>query len=699
TATRLAQAADQTPATASLITDVDIENTLAQDAKDLVRFEPGVSVRRAPKRFGAALGTTGREGNAGFNIRGLEGNRVLIEVDGVRVPDAFVFGPQSVGRGDYVDLDILKSVEILRGPGSALYGSDGLAGMVSFTTKDPRDMLGPGDGDGVLRTRVGYASANNEWSEGIAGAARWGALEGLLSYTRRDGHEFETQGDNGAPDSTRTEANPEDDASNSVLGKLVWRPSAAQRWRLTGEHFDSDSTVDVLSGRAPAPLGASSVIGLDAHDETKRDRAALDYLFEGDGFFDRAFASLYWQRSQTTQFTAEDRFTSPDRTRDSRFDNEVWGVTGQADKRFAIGAARHTISVGGEYSLTRQEGLRTGTVPSAGDAFPSRPFPNTDYTLTGIYVQDEIAVADGAIKFYPAVRYDYYDLKPELDSVTYLGLPPTPTSDSHVSPKFGVVLWPFEHVGAFVNLAEGFKAPAPSQINNGFTNAVQGYKTISNPDLGPETSVSLEGGLRARDVEAAGAIWRASASVFVASYDGFIDQPQIGGTFGNPLDPAVFQYQNVQSVEIRGAEGAVEGHWRSGFGARTAISFAQGEGEQGGVETPLISIDPVKLVAGLSYDAPSGRYGGQVIATHVAKKDAARAGCASCFLPPAFTILDATAYWNITDRAALRVGVFNITDEKYWWWSDVRDLTAASPVKDAFTQPGRNAGVSVSYKF
>jgi hemoglobin/transferrin/lactoferrin receptor protein len=113
----------------------------------------------------------------------------------------------------------------------------------------------------------------------------------------------------------------------------------------------------------------------------------------------------------------------------------------------------------------------------------------------------------------------------------------------------------------------------------------------------------------------------------------------------------------------------------------------------------LISIDPVKLVAGLSYDAPSGRYGGQVIATHVAKKDAARAGCASCFLPPAFTILDATAYWNITDRAALRVGVFNITDEKYWWWSDVRDLTAASPVKDAFTQPGRNASVSVSYKF
>ena len=62
----------------------------------------------------------------------------------MRIPDSLQFR-RAVGRaGDYVDLDLLKSVEIVRGPASALYGSDGLAGIVSFMTKDPDDFLEDG---------------------------------------------------------------------------------------------------------------------------------------------------------------------------------------------------------------------------------------------------------------------------------------------------------------------------------------------------------------------------------------------------------------------------------------------------------------------------------------------------------------------------------------------------------------------------
>lgn len=122
TATRTEKPADEVPVTASVIGSDQIEDQLAVDIKDLIKFEPGVSVRTSPARFNAALSGTGRDGNSGFNIRGLEGNRVLIQVDGVRVPDSFGFGAQSVGRGDYADLDMIKSVEIVRGPASALYG-------------------------------------------------------------------------------------------------------------------------------------------------------------------------------------------------------------------------------------------------------------------------------------------------------------------------------------------------------------------------------------------------------------------------------------------------------------------------------------------------------------------------------------------------------------------------------------------------
>ena len=154
TATRTPLLVSEVPATVTVIDAETIADQMATDIKDLVRFEPGISVRRAPTRFGAAQGVTGRDGNAGFNIRGLEGNRVLIQVDGVRVPDGFEFGAQSAGRGDYVDLGIVESVEILRGPASALYGSDGLAGAVSFLTSDPQDFLTGTEGDHSLLQRM-----------------------------------------------------------------------------------------------------------------------------------------------------------------------------------------------------------------------------------------------------------------------------------------------------------------------------------------------------------------------------------------------------------------------------------------------------------------------------------------------------------------------------------------------------------------
>src|SRR6187402_24871 len=193
TATRTEKPVEDVPATVSVIDSKQIADDLMTDIKDLVRYEPGVAVRRAPARFTAAGAATGRDRDSGFNIRGLEGNRVLITVDGVRVPDAFSFGAQSVGRGDYVDLDLLKSVEILRGPASALYGSDGVAGAVSFITKDPQDFPKPGQkvGGGF---RFGYDSADESWTKGLVMAGKAGDVQAMLAFTRRDGHALDNKG-------------------------------------------------------------------------------------------------------------------------------------------------------------------------------------------------------------------------------------------------------------------------------------------------------------------------------------------------------------------------------------------------------------------------------------------------------------------------------------------------------------------------
>ena len=115
----------------SVIHPAQIDARQVTDIGALVRYEPGVSVSADGSRFG----------RAGFSVRGLDGNRVRIELDGVAVPDTFAIGSFSNAGRDVVDVDVLKRVEILRGAASSLYGSDALAGVVSFVTKDPASKL------------------------------------------------------------------------------------------------------------------------------------------------------------------------------------------------------------------------------------------------------------------------------------------------------------------------------------------------------------------------------------------------------------------------------------------------------------------------------------------------------------------------------------------------------------------------------
>jgi len=702
TATRSEKKLDDVPATASVISSQDIEDGLVKDIKDLVRFEPGVSVRRAPARFTAAGSSTGRDGNAGFNIRGLEGNRVLILVDGVRVPDGYAFGAQNMGRGDYVDLDLLKSVEIVRGPASALYGSDGLAGSVSFFTKDPSDLLKDGQAFS-LRARAGYASADESTTGSLLAAGRQGRWEGLLAYTRRDGEGQETAGTNNAANTDRTTANPEDNHSNAVLGRAVFHWNDQNRIRLTYDHLDSGTEWIVLSAIAKPPLASTSVLGLTAFDKMRRDRLTLDHRFSGGGGLIRsATTTLYYQDSETRQFSAEDRNTAVDRTRDATFDNRVFGAALELNSQATLGGLVHKLVWGGDASITRQEGVRNGTVPPAGEVFPNRAFPTTDYTLAGAYLQDEIAV--GPVTFYPAIRLDYFKLEPKRDALFTANVPAS-QSDSHLTPKLGVVWKATDLVTLFANAAAGFKAPAPSQVNNGFANLVSNYMSISNPDLKPETSQTFEAGIRLH-----GPTWRISATGFTGQYDDFIEQIQVRGAF-TPTNPAVYQYVNLAHAEIAGAEATLDVALGGGVTARGAASYARGHSESAGVKTPLASINPVKLTAGLVYRDPNGRFGGQLSAVHSERQSAGRAGvkCSTtgttvtasdyCWMPAAFTVYDVTAYWNLTEAVTVRGGIFNLTDETYAWWSDARGLADNSTVKDAYTQPGRNYGVSLAVKF
>lgn len=687
TATRTPVKVEDLAVTVSVKTDEQIADELATDIKDLVRFEPGVSVQRQPARFNAALSATGRSGNDGFNVRGIGGNRVLIQVDGVRVPDGFSFGAQSVGRGDYVDLGLIKSVEILRGPSSALYGSDGLAGAISFITADPIDFLEGGKSFGGM-IRAAYSSADSEFSETAILAGKSGDWSAMAAFTRRDYNELGNKGTVGGTGAARTEPNPQDGRSNAFLGRIVYDPAGGHKLRLTGEYLDTHLFTEGLTGRS------ATVELLEAVDTGKRKRIGLDWSWEGDGVIDFARAAVYWQDGQDRQFTDEDRTPAADRERLNTFENRVIGFAADARSDFSTGPLANRLVYGGDISKTRQRGLRDGVVPPAGETFPTRAFPTTDFTRAGLFVGDQIEI--GRLTLYPALRFDWYKLSPRNDALlpSFTG---SGQDGSRLSPKFGAVWKLSDTVRLFANYATGFKAPEPGQVNQFFENLAFGYTSHPNPDLGPERSESFEGGIRfsSRDVSL-------DVTAFSSRYRDFISQEVVSGSF-TPADPAIYQFVNLDRVRVKGAEARFEGRAPNGLHATLALSYATGDViEPGGVKTPLSTIDPLKLVIGVGYRDPQGRFGGQLIATHSVQKELDRTTgvCTpACYRPEDFTILDLTAYAKLIEGLTLRAGLFNLLDKKYAWWSDVRGLASTSTVTDAYTQPGRNASISLSYRF
>ena len=162
TATRNENTVGNVPATVTVIDSKEIDERNVNNIRDLIRYEPGVSVGNSPARAGTGS----------YVIRGIGENRVLITVDGVRVPDFPANSQPGTYNRDYVDLENVKRVEIVRGPASSLYGSDAIGGVVAYITKDPEDYLSVFNKDWYVGFKTGFSSADTSFSETATLAAR-----------------------------------------------------------------------------------------------------------------------------------------------------------------------------------------------------------------------------------------------------------------------------------------------------------------------------------------------------------------------------------------------------------------------------------------------------------------------------------------------------------------------------------------------
>lgn len=720
TATRVAEETKDIPATITVIDSQQIDRGLVQSIQNLFRYEPGVAVNTDPNRFGASS----------INIRGLEGNRVLIQVDGVRAPSLFTFGvgPFNTSTRNMVDLDTMKKVEILRGPASTLYGSDALGGVVSYITKDPLDYLNLAVSPGYGAIKTLYTSSNEGWQTTATAAGGNKELQGMVMYTYYTGHETENFGTNDVVGPARTAPNPQSTKENNWLAKLAFTPNENNTLKFTFEQYKHDADTDILSLNASTPK-TTALYGQDSIDRL-RGQINYDYVNPGGTWFRAFSASVYQQTSKTDSNSQETRSATTATCsgtgngvntcyipREFDFQQTLTGGTAQFESLTNWGAPQR-ILWGGEIYETETSALRDATIYNlttgttsktlAGDTFPVRDFPNTTSLQVGAYVQDQISLLGDRLVLTPALRYDYYRLTVHPDSLYTNNAPPGVTasdfSDSAWSPKLSAMYSINANWNVYGNYAFGFRAPPFDDVNAAFRNPIQSYVLIPNPDLKSETSQGLEIG-----VKGDGSWGKIAVAAFYNRYRDFIDSRV---ALDCPTDPQcipgfAFTFQSVNRARVRIYGAEAKGEYIINPNWTLAGSIAYADGEDTSLNVPLNSISPLTGVAGVRYAATSaswGQYGGALNMTAVQRKsqsEIASVGNVKPFPTPGFATMDLTAYWYLTKYAKVAAGVFNIFDKKYWMWSDVNTgvVPGTGAYLDRYTQPGTNASVSLQLSF
>ena len=694
TATRGAKPIDQVPATVSIIEDTQLERRDAIRPSDVVRFEPGVSVGNQPARGG----------QTNYTIRGIGENRVLVLQDGLRIQD---FPSTNVGAGNYTrnftDLDGVKRVEIVRGPASALYGSDALGGVVNYILKDPGDYLDQTGRNAYFSGKFGYNGSDNSFHETLTGAARVGKTDVLLMYTRRDGHETDANGS--------IKPNPQTYNSNALLGRVVIHATDADTIRLTGEYTTRTLTTDVRSEAVNTPGGGGApgtiVFNSNARDTTTRSGLTLDWTHDSPVLFIdstriRFSYSRVDRRELSDQIRASYFTPSPPaagnrrRLSDFSFVQDLFVVDIQGNTKRSFAGQDHNFTYGTvlEYTATTRPrnrtelNLVTGAVTNvvAGETYPNKNFPDTNTTQAGFYLQDEIRI--GRLDVTPAVRVDMYDLQPVRDAAFSRSagtLVVKPLNEVAVSPKLGLLYHITEQYSAYGQYARGFRAPPYDSTNFGFTNAAFGYQIVPNANLKSETSDGVEVGFRGKYRD--GSFQLAG---FYNHYNNFIDTRTIG-TVGGLTQ---FQYANIPAVQIWGLEARGDYRIAPQWTVRGAFAYAEGEDTKSHI--PVDSVDPVKLTVGASWQHPSG-FGADVFVTHAWRHS--RVSSSTYFKAPSYTALDLMAHYDWNESVTINAGLFNVTNAKYFVSQDVNGLSATSNLRDLYAQPGRYAAVNATIRW
>lgn len=610
-----------------------LDKQMVSDESDLVRYDPGISVVEG-----------GRSGSNGFTIRGVDKDRVAINVDGLaqaesRSSEAFqelfgAYGNFNANRNTS-EPENFSEVTINKGADSLKSGSGALGGAVNYKTKSASDYVSE-EKPYHLGIKGGYIGRNSQKFSSITAAGTWLGLDALMVYTRRFGKETKNNSDAadtvitdnkqswnpnagstnyGSRGIARSKPDPQDWVNKSTLFKLGYNFNDKNRIGWIYEDSRTDRTTTELSNmwaanwkgealgdtRSRQDISYRKRIGFEYKNQLDKgpwdslnlryDRQTIDMStwtwdlptdYNRSGVNSDVYHMFRNIRQKNTQFGA-------DAEKQIDFSKLVWAMQyGLGGSQNDNGNRDHSYWVrlyDPKYQTSNNQELTMLVESSSKNRFA--------------YWNNTFQFGDSSqYRLNAGLRYDNSSSKAKDNpnytpairgQIPYLG-----SERKHSGFSYGLGLdWKFTpHLNLLAKYSTGFRAPTSDETWLLFPHP--DFYLKANPNLKAETAKNFELGLAG-----SGKAGNFKLSGFQTRYRNFIELTYMGVSSDNPNSPnyapisdgtalvssPVWQNQNRSSAWAKGLE--FNGTWNldsiglpQGTHAGVNVSYIKGKAKQ-----------------------------------------------------------------------------------------------------------------------
>lgn len=696
-ATKWRQVSGNVPSKIISITPKEVALLNPQTAADLLSISGKVYIQKSQQGGGSPM------------IRGFATNRLVYTIDGVRMNTA-IFRGGNIQNVINLDPFATESTEVLFGPGSVIYGSDAIGGVMSFQTLSPQFSLT----DKALITGKAltrYSSANNENTAHFninIGWKKWAIITSISSWD----YDHLRQGSHGPEEYLKPYFVQRQDSGDHIIYQedpLLQIPSAYSQMNLMQKvRFKPNDKWDLQYG-----FHFSETSSYGRYDRHNRIKDGLPRYAEWNYgpqkwtmnnlnithssnaiLFDQLVLRLAYQYFEESRIDRS--LNKTDRTNNTE---QVDAYSANIDFSKAS-CERNTIFYGFEYVLNdvHSTGAVTNILTQISEPGPSR-YPQASWTSMAIYINDEFKPTD-KFTLQTGIRYNYFIMDASFDTTFY----PFPFTTANLNNgaltgSIGGGFHPTQKWSISTNFGTAFRSPNVDDLGKVF-DSEPGAVTVPNPDLEAEYAYNVDVGIAKvfddflkLDATAYYTILRNAMVRRDFQLNGF-DSIMYDGTLSQ-----VQAIQNAAVARVYGLQGGLEMKLPAQFTLSSDINYQIGEEEMAdGTISPSRHAAPLFGVTRLSFNSNKlnlqfySMYQGERkyedLAVEEQGKDEIYAKDENGNnYAPAWITLNVSSMYSFSDYLSITAGIENLTDQRYRLYSS------------GISAPGRNFFLTLKASF